>query len=85
MAYKYLNTGNTAGAVPIFENYLKTHPGDFKIYLQLAYAYKHSGKNEDAKDYFNYVAFNSDDNNQINNAKEELKLLASNKNNLNFL
>jgi len=85
LAYKYLNTGNTAGAVPIFENYLKTHPGDLKVYLQLAYAYKQSGKNEDAKDYFDYVAFNSDDNNQIETAKEELKLLASNINNINSL
>jgi hypothetical protein len=81
LAYKYLNTGNTADASLIFENYLKTHPGDLKIYLQLAYTYKQSGKVEDAKDYFNYVAFNSEDNKQINTAKEELKLLASNKNN----
>jgi len=79
-AYKYLNSGKTADAAQVFENYLKTHPGDLNIYLQLAYAYKQLGKTEDAKDYFNYVAFNSGDNKQIKTANEELKLLASYKN-----
>jgi outer membrane protein assembly factor BamD (BamD/ComL family) len=84
LAYKYLNTGNTNDAIRIFENYLKTHPGDLNIYLQLAYAYKQIGKIEDAKDNFTYVVFNSNDISQINKAKEELKLI-TNKNNVNQL
>ncbi|MCX6165611.1 MAG: tetratricopeptide repeat protein [Ignavibacteriae bacterium] len=85
LAYKYLSTGNTTDAIQIFENYLKTHPGDLNIYLQLAYAYKQIGKIEDAKDNFTYVVFNSNDKNQINKAKEELKLLTSNRDNVNQL
>jgi Tfp pilus assembly protein PilF len=80
LAYEYLNAGNTSEAIQVFENYLKTNPGDLKIYLQVAYAYKLIGNNEEAKDYFNYVIFNSADNNQINTAKEELKILSPSKN-----
>lgn len=85
LAYDYLSAGNTTDAIRIFENYLKTHPGDFNIYLQIAYAYKQIGKKEDAKDNFTYVAFNSNDKTQINKAKEELKLITSIKDNVNKL
>jgi hypothetical protein len=80
LAYKYLNSGKTTDAILLFENYIKTNPGDLNIYLQLGYAYEKIGKKEEAKDYFNYVAFNSSDNNQVKTAKEELKLLAAYKN-----
>lgn len=75
LAYKYLGADSVAQAVPIFENYIKNHPDDLKIYMQLAYAYKQTGRIEDAKDYFNYVQVMSDDKAQINSAKDELKLL----------
>jgi len=82
LAYGYLNTGNTSSAIQIFNEYLAFHPEDLKIYLQLAYAYKQTGNKDDAKFYFSYVANNSNDNTQINLAKEELNLLSSFRSNL---
>ena len=69
LGYKYLNSGKLADAIQIFEDYIKTHPGDLKIYLQLAYAYKQAGNKQEAKDYFNYVALCSDSHHPIISSK----------------
>jgi Tfp pilus assembly protein PilF len=81
IAYKYLSSDKTAEAIKIFEEYIKTHPGEMQIYLQLAYAYKQIGEKVSAKEYFFYVSKNSFDNKQINAANDELKEMSEKEDN----
>jgi Tfp pilus assembly protein PilF len=74
-AYSALNSGNNKKAIEIFENYLKSHPDDTKIYLQLAYIYDKERNYGKAIEYFDYVAANSTSIDEIDKAKQSALIL----------
>jgi Tfp pilus assembly protein PilF len=69
-AYNALNTGNTKRAIELFESYTNSHPDDTKIFLQLAYIYDKSGNYNKAIEYFDYVAANSNNRDEVDKAKQ---------------
>lgn len=69
-AYSALNIGNTEKAIKIFEAYANTHPDDTKIYLQLAYLYDKEKNYSKAIEYFDYVATNSNNRDEVDRAKQ---------------
>jgi len=74
-AYNALNSGNTTKAIDIFESHLKTHPDDTKIYLQLAYIYDQKRNYNKAIEYFDYVARNSKNADEVDKAKQSAVIL----------
>lgn len=69
-AYTALNNGNNRKAIELFEAYIKNHPDDTKIYLQLAYIYDKEKNYNKAIYYFDYVAANSTKTDEIDKAKQ---------------
>lgn len=69
-AYNALNSGNTSKAIQIFEAYTKNHPDDTKIFLQLAYIYDKEKKYDKSIYYFDYVAANSNNQEEVDKAKQ---------------
>jgi len=69
-AYNALNSGNKSKAIEIFERYLVSHPDDMKIYLQLAYLYDSEKKYSKSLEYFDYVAENSNNRDEVDKAKQ---------------
>jgi Tfp pilus assembly protein PilF len=69
-AYNALNSGNTSRAIQIFESYTNSHPDDTKIFLQLAYIYDKEKKYSKAIDYFDYVATNSNNRDEVDKARQ---------------
>lgn len=69
-AYSALNSGNKSKAIEIFERYIATHPDDTKIYLQLAYLYDSERKYSKSLEYFDYVAANSNNRDEVDKAKQ---------------
>ena len=78
IAYNYLNSGLTDQAISLFESHLKEYPGDVKVCMQLAYAYKQIGNKEKAEEYFKIVSQTSSDENEIKTANNELTYINSN-------
>jgi Tfp pilus assembly protein PilF len=69
-AYNAMNSGNDSRAIQIFESYVNTHPDDTKIFLQLAYLYDKVKKYDKAIEYFDYVATNSYNRDEVDKAKQ---------------
>jgi Tfp pilus assembly protein PilF len=69
-AYNALNSGNTKKAIQIFEAYTNSYPNDTKIFLQLAYLYDKERKYVKAVEYFDYVATNSNNRDEVDKAKQ---------------
>jgi Tfp pilus assembly protein PilF len=69
-AYTALNSGNKSKAIEIFERYINTHPDDTKIYLQLAYIYDSEKRYSKSLEYFDYVAVNSNNRDEVDKAKQ---------------
>lgn len=67
--YYYLNLGDNNTAAKYFENYIYNNPNDFKIRLQLGYIYFNQKNYQKALAEFEYVAKNSYDEKQIQDAK----------------
>lgn len=68
--YKALNEGNTRKAITIFEAYAQNHPDDTKIFLQLAYLYDKEKKYSKSLYYFDYVAANSTNYDEVDKARQ---------------
>lgn len=75
VAYTCLNTGETAKAVTIFENYLKKNPYDTKVSLQLGYIYYSKDEYKKSIDKFNFVIANSKEQEEIDKAKRSVYIL----------
>ena len=74
-AYRYLNEGIVDLAIPLFEKYLKSNPGDTKVHMQLGYVYSNKKNYFRALDHFEYVSANSRDNEEVDRANESIFIL----------
>ncbi len=83
LAYNYYNSGQVKEAIDIFENYIKGNPKDTKIYLQLGYAYSNLKDFDKAFYYFQYVEYNSSDNEEIDKAKNQIYYINKDRKNQN--
>src|SRR5947207_15301157 len=60
-AYHMLGRKDVKGAIPLFEAHIKMYPTDTRVWLQLAYIYDEQGQLSKSYQYFSYVARNSKD------------------------
>ena len=60
-AYHLLHDQKVDEAIPLFEDHIRQYPEDTKVYMQLAYIYDAKGNYTKALQYFQYVAKNSTD------------------------
>lgn len=60
-AFKLLEKNDVKNAIPLFEAHKTMYPGDTRVWLQLAYIYDEQGQYSKSYQYFNYVAKNSKD------------------------
>lgn len=60
-AYHLLHEKKVDEAIPLFEDHIKQYPEDTKVYMQLAYIYDSKGNYAKSLQYFQYVAKNSTD------------------------
>ena len=75
IAYNFLSSGKTDEAIPLFEDHLKSYPGDIQVCMQLAYAYEKIGNTKKAIEYFTFVTKSSASEKEILQANNELKYL----------
>ncbi|MDD5361144.1 MAG: tetratricopeptide repeat protein [Ignavibacteria bacterium] len=67
--YYFINNKQYDDAINAFETYLLTNPGDTKVNLQLGYLYSQKQNYDKANDKFKYVSENSNNTEDVENAK----------------